>query len=149
MSNIENEINNIFYDYNNTQNFNEVSPKIEDSTRGLYHRETHIAKSNDKVRDGVEDDIMSKSQISRAHKFNIKRFSAVDEKIVKSKSPPKSISVLKQKTLTPSILKLKQNKKINYRKIEKPSEEKSPTKKKSIGKKSSCDIIEMNTRNLY
>ena len=29
MSNIENEINNIFYDYNNTRNFIETSPKIE------------------------------------------------------------------------------------------------------------------------
>jgi cellobiose phosphorylase len=96
MSNIENEINNIFNDYNNTQNFNEASPKIEESTRELYHRESHIAKSNEKARDDVED-ILSNSQISRAHKFNIKRFSAVEEKIVKSKSPPKSLSVMKSK----------------------------------------------------
>lgn len=73
MSNIENEINNIFYD----QTPNDASPKME--SRELYHR------SNEKAPDELED-ILSNSQISRAHKFNIKRFSAVEEK--KSKSPP-------------------------------------------------------------
>ena len=48
-------------------------------SRELYHR------SNEKAPDELED-ILSNSQISRAHKFNIKRFSAVEEK--KSKSPP-------------------------------------------------------------
>lgn len=60
----ENEINNIFYDPT------QVSPKVE-STRELY-----IAKSNEKGTN--EEDVLSNSQISRAHKFNIKRFSAVE-----------------------------------------------------------------------
>ena len=60
----ENEINNIFYDPT------QASPKVE-STRELY-----IAKSNEKGNN--EEDVLSNSQISRAHKFNIKRFSAVE-----------------------------------------------------------------------
>jgi hypothetical protein len=66
-------------------------------------------------------------------------------KIMKSKSPPKSMSVLKE-AKRPAIIKLKASKKINYRKIEK-IEEKSPLKKKSLGKKSSCDMNE--PKNLY
>jgi hypothetical protein len=57
MSNIENEINNIFYDYNNTQNFNEASPKVEESTRELYHRDSNLTKTN-----GEEvEDVLSNS----------------------------------------------------------------------------------------